>query len=143
VADVREGDLWYFPAGLPHSLQGLGPDGCEFVICFDDGKASEFNTLLLTDWLAHTPPDVLAMNFAVPAHTFAKIPLNDLYIFQGKLPGELKADRAAVHGPGGLPPTRSPSRLAPRLPRDRPRAARCESPTAAISLSPRRSQRRW
>ena len=25
VADVKEGDLWYFPAGLPHSLQGLGP----------------------------------------------------------------------------------------------------------------------
>src|SRR5271167_1857069 len=22
VADVKEGDLWYFPAGLPHSLQG-------------------------------------------------------------------------------------------------------------------------
>ena len=29
IADVKEGDLWYFPAGLPHSLQGLGPDGCE------------------------------------------------------------------------------------------------------------------
>jgi oxalate decarboxylase len=24
VADVKEGDLWYFPAGLPHSLQGIG-----------------------------------------------------------------------------------------------------------------------
>ena len=32
MADVKEGDLWYFPAGLPHSLQGLDPDGCEFVI---------------------------------------------------------------------------------------------------------------
>src|SRR5947209_17418303 len=55
VADVKEGDLWYFPAGYPHSLQGLGPDGCEFIICFDDGHASEFNTLLVTDWFAHTP----------------------------------------------------------------------------------------
>ena len=27
VADVSEGDLWYFPVGYPHSLQGLGPDG--------------------------------------------------------------------------------------------------------------------
>jgi oxalate decarboxylase len=60
VADVKEGDLWYFPAGLPHSLQGLGPDGCEFILAFDDGKATEFNTLLLTDWLAHTPPEILA-----------------------------------------------------------------------------------
>src|SRR3954454_16886645 len=78
VADVKEGDIWYFPAGYPHSLQGLGPDGCEFVICFDDGAASEFNTLLVTDWFAHTPPAVLAENFSVPANTFAKTPLNDL-----------------------------------------------------------------
>src|SRR5882757_8378846 len=74
IADVKEGDLWYFPAGFPHSLQGLEPDGCEFVICFDDGAASEFNTLLVTDWFAHTPPSVLAENFGEPAETFAKVP---------------------------------------------------------------------
>src|SRR5690242_6710781 len=39
VGDLKEGELWYFPPGAPHSLQGLGPDGCEFVICFDDGHA--------------------------------------------------------------------------------------------------------
>jgi oxalate decarboxylase len=109
VSDVKEGDLWFFPAGLPHSLQGLGPDGCEFVICFDDGKASEFNTLLVTDWLAHTPPNILAKKFGLLAETFSKIPLQDLYIFQGKLPGSLAADRAAVLGPKALRPTRSPS----------------------------------
>ena len=104
VADVNEGDLWYFPAGQPHSLQGLGPDGCEFVICFDDGDASEFNTLLVTDWFAHTPPEVLAKNFGVPAETFAKIPLQNLWIFQGTLPGDLASDRAAVGKTGGVPP---------------------------------------
>jgi oxalate decarboxylase len=104
VADVNEGDLWYFPAGQPHSLQGLGPDGCEFVICFDDGDASEFNTLLVTDWFAHTPPEVLAKNFGVPAEVFAKIPLQNLWIFQGKLPGDLASDRAAVGKTGGVPP---------------------------------------
>ena len=104
VADVNEGDLWYFPAGQPHSLQGLGPDGCEFVICFDDGDASEFNTLLVTDWFAHTPPEVLAKNFGVPAKTFARIPLQNLWIFQGTLPGDLASDRAAVSKTGGVPP---------------------------------------
>jgi oxalate decarboxylase len=74
VADVKEGDIWYFPAGYPHPLQGLGPDGWEFVICFDDGAAGEFNTLLVTDWFAHTPPSVLAKNFGVSAETFANIP---------------------------------------------------------------------
>ena len=104
VADVKAGDIWYFPSGYPHSLQGLGPDGCEFVICFDDGDASEFNTLLVTDWMAHTPPAVLAENFRVPAETFAKIPLNDLWIFQGKVPGDLAADQAAARRTQGVPP---------------------------------------
>lgn len=104
VADVKEGDLWYFPPGAPHSLQGLGPDGCEFVICFDDGHANEFNTLLLTDWISHTPPEVLAKNFGVAADTFAKIPLSNLWIFQGTVPGDLAADRTAVAGNAAAAP---------------------------------------
>jgi oxalate decarboxylase len=104
VADVKAGDIWYFPSGYPHSLQGLGPDGCEFVICFDDGKANEFNTLLVTDWFAHTPPAVLATNFGVPAEAFAKIPLHDLWIFQGTVPGDLSADQAAASRAADAPP---------------------------------------
>jgi oxalate decarboxylase len=102
VQDVKEGDLWYFPAGQPHSLQGLGKDGCEFLIVFDDGHASEYNTLLVTDWLAHTPPDILAKNFGVPADTFKSVPLDDLWIFQGKVPGPLADDQAAVRSGGVL-----------------------------------------
>jgi oxalate decarboxylase len=104
VADVKEGDIWYFPPGYPHSLQGLGPDGCEFIICFDNGAASEFNTLLVTDWFAHTPPSVLAANFGVPADKFAKIPLNNRWIFQGKVPGDLPAVRKAMIGEAETPP---------------------------------------
>jgi oxalate decarboxylase len=104
VADVKEGDLWYFPAGYPHSLQGLGPDGCEFVICFDNGAASEFNTLLVTDWFAHTPPEVLSANFGVPAEAFGNIPLHDLWIFQGKVPGDLSSVRQAMTANAGVPP---------------------------------------
>lgn len=29
VNDVTAGDLWLFPGGVPHSIQGLGPDGCK------------------------------------------------------------------------------------------------------------------
>jgi len=67
VGDVKTGDLWYFPPGLPHSLQGLGPTGAEFLLAFDNGKSSEFNTLLVSDWIAHTPPEILAKNFGQPA----------------------------------------------------------------------------
>jgi oxalate decarboxylase len=104
VGDVKTGDLWYFPPGLPHSLQGLGPTGAEFLLAFDNGKSSEFNTLLLTDWIAHTPPDVLALNFGVPAEAFKNIPLDNLWIFQGEDPGPLPADQRAVLSARGQPP---------------------------------------
>ena len=101
VADVKQGDLWYFPAGLPHSLQGIGPDGAEFVLAFDNGTASEFNTLLLTDWMAHTPPDVLARNFGVPAETFANIPTHNRWIYQSDAAAPPLADRAGADRRGG------------------------------------------
>jgi oxalate decarboxylase len=104
VADVKAGDLWYFPAGLPHSLQGLGPDGTEFVLAFDNGASGEFNTLLVTDWFAHTPPEVLAKNFGVPADAFKNIPLRQRWIFQGELPGSLAADQQAIVADAGAPP---------------------------------------
>src|SRR5262249_4304445 len=37
VSDVGPGDLWYFPEGIPHSIQGLAPDGAEFVLAFTSG----------------------------------------------------------------------------------------------------------
>jgi oxalate decarboxylase len=103
VADVKEGELWFFPTGYPHSLQGLGPDGTEFILAFNSGQASEFSTLLVTDFLAHTPPDILAQNFRVPANAFSNIPLHDRYIWQGNLPGPIAADQAAVLSPEGPP----------------------------------------
>jgi oxalate decarboxylase len=104
VQDVKAGDLWYFPAGLPHSLQGLGPDGAEFVLAFDNGLSSEYNTLLVTDWVAHTPPEVLAKNFGVAADTFKNIPLQNRWIFQGEVPGPLAADQATAKSAAGDPP---------------------------------------
>jgi oxalate decarboxylase len=104
VGDVKNGDLWYFPPGLPHSLQGLGATGAEFLLAFDNGRSTEFNTLMLSDWIAHTPPEVLALNFGVPAESFKNIPLNQLWIFQGEDPGPLAADERAVQSPKGAPP---------------------------------------
>src|SRR5580693_2619405 len=104
VGDVTEGDLWLFPPGVPHSIQGLGPDGCRFLLVFDNGSFDEFHTFLLTDWLSHTPKDVLAKNFNVPQATFDKVPRKELFIFQAALPGELKAEQTeAAQGTGTVP----------------------------------------
>jgi oxalate decarboxylase len=107
VEDVGEGGIWYFPTGLPHSLQGIGEDGCEFLLAFDNGRQSEYNTLLLSDWLAHTPPDILAQNFGVPADAFSKIPLNQLYIFPSQMPGPLAQEQAQAAGGAGKMPNPS------------------------------------
>lgn len=104
VRDVKEGDLWYFPPGLPHSLQGIGTSGAEFTLVFDNGHASEFNTLLLTDWLAHTPPDILAENFGLPESAFKNIPTDNLWIYQSPTPPPSLADaQRAVRSPLGEP----------------------------------------
>ncbi len=88
--DLSEGGLWYFPAGVPHSLQGLSPNGTEFLLIFDDGRFSEESTFLLTDWLAHTPQSVISKNFHLPPSIFAHIPQSEKYIFQGTQPGSIK-----------------------------------------------------
>jgi oxalate decarboxylase len=104
VSDVGQGDLWLFPPGVPHSIQGLGPDGCRFLLVFDDGDFDEFHTFLITDWLSHTPPEVLAKNFNVPPSTFDKVPKKELFIFQTGLPGPLEAEQAqGAQGTGTVP----------------------------------------
>jgi len=105
VSDVGEGDLWLFPPGVPHSIQGLGPDGARFLLVFDDGNFNEFETFLLTDWLTHTPREVLAKNFSVNSTTFDKVPKKELFIFQTGMPGELKQEQAQVaEGTAGAAP---------------------------------------
>jgi oxalate decarboxylase len=93
VNDVKEGDLWLFPGGTPHSIQGLGPDGCKFLLVFNDGAFNEFDTFLLSEWFVHTPKEVLAKNFNVPASTFDKVPKEKLYIFQSDLPRPLAEEQ--------------------------------------------------
>ncbi len=100
--DVGEGDLWFFATGVPHSIQGIGDDGCEFLLVFDDGAFDENATFLLTDWLARTPREVLAKNFGVPESAFAHIPAHELYIFLAQLPGApttMTLDRSGGAGP--------------------------------------------
>jgi oxalate decarboxylase len=94
VDDLGVGDLWYFASGIPHSIQGLGPDGCEFLLVFDDGGFDEDNTFLLSDWFKHTPSDVLAKNFGVPDSLFGHTPdPSELYIFPAPIPGSLASDQ--------------------------------------------------
>jgi oxalate decarboxylase len=94
IADFAAGDVWYFPRGFGHSIQGIGSEDCLFVLVFDNGYFSEFGTFSITDWVGHTPPEVLAKNFGVPAATFANFPKREVYIAKGPVPPPLPADPA-------------------------------------------------
>ncbi len=101
VNDVNPGDLWLFPGGTPHSIQGLAPEGSMFLLVFNDGNFNEFSTFLLSDWFHHTPKDVLAKNFGVSETVFKDVPKEKLYIFQSQLPRPLEEEQAqAAEGTG-------------------------------------------
>jgi oxalate decarboxylase len=100
IDDVGKGDLWLFPAGLPHSIQGLQPDGCEFLAVFAAGDFSESSdTFLLSEFVASTPRDVLAKNFRLDRTAIAELPKKQLNIFPARLPRSLAEDRAAIGRP--------------------------------------------
>ncbi|MFG0213319.1 oxalate decarboxylase family bicupin [Brevibacillus porteri] len=113
IADISKGDLWYFPPGIPHSIQGL-EEGCEFLLVFDDGNFSDLNTLSISDWFAHTPTDVLSANFGVPESAFADIPDKQVYIYQSEVPGSIEADK--VESPYGTVPLPFSHRLLAQRP---------------------------
>ena len=94
IDDVGVGDLWYFPAGLPHSIQAL-ENGAEFLLVFDSGDFSENETFLITDWFNHTPGDALAKNFGVSGSAFEDLPTDiahTRYMFAGQVPPALSDD---------------------------------------------------
>ncbi len=98
IDDVKAGDLWFFPAGYPHSIQGLGPDGAEFVLVFDNALFSEYQTFLISDWVAHTPAELLQKSMGLSAAAVAKLPKREEYIMPGTVPGSLEDDIKAVGG---------------------------------------------
>jgi oxalate decarboxylase len=104
IDDVGTGDLWYFPSGLPHSIQALN-DGVEFLLAFDNGNFSENETFLICDWFAHTPREVLAKNFGVNRAAFDALPTDiahSRYMFAGEVPPSLRDD--APPSPAMQPP---------------------------------------
>ncbi|KIM43551.1 hypothetical protein M413DRAFT_68938 [Hebeloma cylindrosporum] len=117
LGDVSEGDLWYFPAGNPHSLQAkdTSPDGAEFLLVFDSGSFSEDDTFLLTDWLAHLPKSVVAKNFGMDGNlkAFEHIPENQLYIFPSIPPPDNIEDDMVVPNDTPNPFTFEFSKVAP------------------------------
>ncbi|ERT01807.1 oxalate decarboxylase oxdC [Sporothrix schenckii 1099-18] len=80
VERLEYGDIWYFPKGVAHTVQGL-EDQNEYLLVFDDADFDKVGTtFMVDDWVAHTPKSILAKNFGVNESVFANVPTTDPYI---------------------------------------------------------------
>lgn len=86
IAEFIPGDTWYFPRGHGHALQGLGPGVCHFLLGFDNGHFSEFGTFSVTDWIAHTEPEIAGRVLNVSPTVLAQFPKKEIYIGPGAVP---------------------------------------------------------
>ncbi len=102
VEELGFGDIWYFPKGVAHTIQGLGEEN-EYLLVFDDADFDKVGfvptpilsessppwltqsrtTFNLDDWLEHTPKEIIAKNFGVNISVFENLPPTDPYIFNG------------------------------------------------------------
>ncbi|KAI0659519.1 Bicupin oxalate decarboxylase/oxidase [Cubamyces menziesii] len=89
-----DADIYYFPPGVPHSIQALD-QGLEILLIFTDGNFdASGTTFMLSDWLAHTPLEIVAQNFGVNTSVLSGIPQKDPYILKSTVP-------PAPYGHGG------------------------------------------
>jgi oxalate decarboxylase len=94
IADVSAGQLWYFPRGWGHSIEGLGPGTASFLLVFNDGTFSEGATFSITDWLSHTPTSWVAANLGLTPEQVGLLPTKQVYISRhGPAPGPLANTR--------------------------------------------------
>jgi oxalate decarboxylase len=98
--------LFRFPPSVAHGIQALD-DGLEFLVLFSDGNFDATGTtLMLSDWLVHTPLEIVAQNLGLSISDLQKIPTQDPYIFRSSVPPpqEGHADEQAKPSPNGNVP---------------------------------------
>ncbi|KAJ9223914.1 hypothetical protein DTO027B5_493 [Paecilomyces variotii] len=106
VDDVGAGDVWFFPPGVPHSIQALD-NGTEFLLVFDDGSFSEDNTFLASEVFLHQPKEVLAKDLDLPISAFDNLPGDELYIFPGTPAPKDIQEQNVTNSAGVIPQSQS------------------------------------
>lgn len=93
------GDVWYFPRGYGHSIQGLGPGECHFILIFDSGDFSGDHTFSITGFLAQTPREVVAQSLGLSIAELAPLPNHEAYFVQGPVPDDRSLIATARRNP--------------------------------------------
>jgi oxalate decarboxylase len=98
--DHDTGDTWYFPRGYGHMIQTLGDEECHFILAFDNGFFSENATFSVSDWIARTPPEIVAKSLGMDAGALGELPDHEVYMASGPVPPDpLPAPGAGAERP--------------------------------------------
>lgn len=92
------GDTWYFPKGYGHSIQGIGPGECHFILIFDNGDFSEEHTFSVTDFISSVPKEIAAQNLGISIEEVEQLPKKEVYFAQGTIPDDASFISAARSG---------------------------------------------
>lgn len=85
VADVNAGEIWYFPKGWGHSIQNIGHETTKFVLVLNNGEFTEQSTFNLSDWISHTPMNVLTEGLGIPLSIANQLPNSVRYMLPGSI----------------------------------------------------------
>jgi len=75
--DFQAGDVGYVQKTLLHYIENTGDTDLIFLEMF---KSSYYQDLSLSEWLAHTPPELVMAHLHIDRETFDAIPKNDTVI---------------------------------------------------------------
>jgi len=99
IDNFGPGDSWYFPKGFGHSIQGIGPGECHFILIFDNGDFSEEHTFSLTDFIASVPKDVAAQSLGISVEEVDLLPKKEVYFAKGEIPDDHSFSSTAKSSP--------------------------------------------
>lgn len=71
TADFNPGDIGYVKKGLGHYVLNTGDTDLVFVAVF---RSERYEEISLADWLAHTPPEMVAATFNLDPEIVARFP---------------------------------------------------------------------
>jgi oxalate decarboxylase len=71
--DFNPGDIGYIKRNYGHYVQNVGDTELQFFAVF---RTSQYEEMSLSDWLRHSPPEMVAQHLNVDESTISKWPSN-------------------------------------------------------------------
>jgi len=75
--DFQAGDVGYVQKTLPHYIQNTGDTDLKFLEMF---KSNFYQDLALSEWLTHTPPELVMAHLGIDKATLDALPKDNVAV---------------------------------------------------------------